>query len=296
MVDKIKKSCQALIFNWLVKDILNTPPLEPKENGLTIVSMLCHADVMMYLLAIKSFYRRLLRGRIVIINDGTLNARDIELLKRHVNPAEFIKAESLQSSSCPTYISWKKLFCIANCITDSFAIQLDSDTLTVGDIPEVREHVDSGTSFILGTWKNQEIGSMAEAREAVEHDPSQHVQMVAERNFDKLARFSSLRYVRGCSGFDGFAKNLFELHDLEELSRQMFQIIGNKWNEWGSEQTASNIIIANAERARVLPYPQYYSYWGTVEEASFIHFVGTHRYSGGIYLQEAKKVIKTLQG
>jgi len=249
----------------------------------------------MYLLAIKSFYRNLGRGRIVIINDGTLTPGDIDLLKNHVRPSEFVLAESLVSAMCPSYISWKKLFCIARCIKHSFTIQLDSDTLTVGDITDVQRCVDTETSFILGTWKDQEVGSMLEACQAVQTDPSQHVQMVAERNFDRLRNFQSLRYVRGCSGFDGFAKRSFDLPQLEELSQQMVRIIGNKWNEWGSEQTTSNIIIANAVKAQVLPYPKYYSYWGSVEKANFIHFVGTYRHSGGVYAREAKKVIETLQ-
>jgi hypothetical protein len=295
VITKARRFWQSRRFDWAVSEILNTAPLEPKEDEPTIVSMLCHADIMMYLLAIKSFYHCLGRGRIVIINDGTLSSQDVKLLNDHVKPSEIIKAESLNSAICPRYISWKKLFCIANCIKDSFTIQLDSDTLTVGEITEVRQHIDTGTSFILGTWKNQEIGSMSEAVQAARANPSEHVQMVAERNFDKLPDFRSLRYVRGCSGFDGFARNLFELHDLEELSQQMFKLIGNKWNEWGSEQTASNIIVANATKSRVLPYPKYYSYWGDAENATFVHFVGTHRYSSGLYAREAKQVIKALR-
>jgi len=249
----------------------------------------------MYLLAIKSFYRKLRRGRVIIINDGTLSKGDIDLLKEHVKPIEIIQAKSLESSKCPSYISWKKLFCIAQTVKESFTIQLDSDTLTVGEIPDVRRCVDTETSFILGTWENQRIGTMSEACQAVQANSSQHVQMVAERNFDKLPAFQSLRYVRGCSGFDGFARDSFDFRDLENLSQQMFRIIGNKWNEWGSEQTASNIIIANSPRSQVLPYPKYYSYWGSAETADFIHFVGTYRYSGGVYIQEAKKVIDALK-
>jgi hypothetical protein len=294
IVTKLKRSYRRRLFDWRVSDILKTPPLEPKDEEPTIVSMLCHSDVMMYLLAIKSFYRSLGRGRIVIINDGTLDSGDIDLLRHHVRPAEMIPAASLTSEACPAYISWKKLFCIARCIKNSFTIQLDSDTLTVGDVPEVRRHIESGTSFILGTWKNQTIGTMQEAMEAVRDHPSQHVQMVAERNFDKLPDFRARRYVRGCSGFDGFARGLFDMKELEELSQQMFKLIGNKWNEWGSEQTASNIVIGNAQKAEVLPYPKYYSYWGAVEEAAFVHFVGTHRYANGIYAAEARKVIESL--
>jgi hypothetical protein len=281
IASKIKRSYHSRRFDWLVRGVLNTKPLEPRDDEPTIVSMLCHRDVMMYLLAIKSFYRNLGRGRIIIINDGTLTRDDKELLKKHVKPSWFVEAKSLVSDDCPSYISWKKLLCIAQYVQKSFTIQLDSDTLTVGDIKDVQKCIDSDTSFILGTWENQTIDSMVEACEAVQSESSHD--------------FQNLRYARGCSGFDGFAKSSFDLGQLESLSKQMFGIIGDKWNEWGSEQTASNIVVANSARATVLPYPKYYSYWGTVEKADFIHFVGTYRFSGGVYAREARKVIETLR-
>jgi hypothetical protein len=47
------------------------------------------------------------------------------------------------------------------------------------------------------------------------------------------------------------------LKDLEAFSRSVFGVIGPKWGEWGSEQTMSNILFANAPRGIALPYPAY---------------------------------------
>jgi hypothetical protein len=249
----------------------------------------------MYLLAIKSFYRALGHGRIVIINDGTLSTQDIQILDRHVRPSDYVQAKDLTSSRCPSYISWKKLYCLSSYIQEGFAIQLDSDTLTLGqDIPEVKQCIKEDRSFILGTWKGQKIAPMVEAIELAKKNPSNHVQMISERNFDKLPNYEQKRYVRGCSGFDGFSKNSFNMDMLESFSSRMYEIIGAKWNEWGSEQTISNVIVANSERAMLLPYPKYYNYWGKVEPGEFVHFVGSHRYHGSIYLNEAKKIIRVL--
>ena len=285
-------------FDWAVRGVLETPPIIPHEGPLVIVSMVCHRDLLMYLLAIKTFYRRLGFGRIVVIDDGTLTIADKEIIRYHVQPAEIVPASSLSSPACPTYISWKKLFCIANYIHDSFVIQLDSDTLSVSaDLPEVRDFVLSDTSFILGTWANQNVVSMLEAVEAARQSSYAHVQMVAEQNFDRLPGCASLKYFRGCSGFDGFSKGLFTIKDLEEFSRSMFAIIGDKWSEWGSEQTMSNVLVANAPRMGLLPYPTYNNYWGTEEaEQKFIHFVGTYRFHGGVYLRAAQAALAELCG
>ncbi len=283
-------------FDWMVRGVLETPPIEPHEGPLVIVSMVCHRDLLMYLLAIKTFYRRLGFGRIVVIDDGTLTIADKEVIRHHVQPAEIVPARSLSSPACPSYISWKKLFCIANFIHDSFVIQLDSDTLSVSaDLSEVRDFVLSDASFILGTWADQRVVSMEEAVEAARESSSTHVQMVAEQNFDRLPGFASLKYFRGCSGFDGFSKGLFRMRDLEEFSRAMFSIIGDKWSEWGSEQTMSNVLVANAPRMGMLPYPAYYNYWGTEEaEQKFIHFVGTYRYHGGVYRRAVRASLREL--
>jgi len=284
-------------FDWAARGVLKTPPIVPEEGPLVIVSMVCHRDLLMYLLAIKTFYRRLGFGRIVVIDDGSLTPEDLEVIRHHVRPSEIIPAKSLSSPACPSYISWKKLFCIAKFIDESFVIQLDSDTLSVSpDLSEVRDLVLSDASFILGTWANQEVVTMQEAVYAARESTSTHVQMVAEQNFDKLSGFSSKKYFRGCSGFDGFAKGLFNMKDLEEFSAEMFSIIGDKWSEWGSEQTMSNVLVANSPRMGLLPYPEYYNYWG-VEEAQqkFIHFVGTYRYHGGVYLKSVQTALAELR-
>lgn len=295
MLEEPQKLISRQYFNWVARNVLATPPLEPRPGEAVIVSMLCHRDVLMYLLAIKTFYRRLGSGNIVIIDDGTLTESDRGLLAHHVKPSEIVPARSLESSACPSYISWKKLFCIANFLRDGFVIQLDSDTLTVGnDLDEVRACVASGTSFILGTWANQTVTPMHEAVAAARESTSDHVQMVAEQNFDRLPNYTALKYVRGCSGFDGFARNLFTLKDIESFSTSMFEIIGKKWGEWGSEQTMSNVLVANSPRGIALPYPSYYNYWGKEEAAKFVHFVGTYRYHNGVYARAVRGALAEL--
>ena len=42
------------------------------------------------------------------------------------------------------------------------------------------------------------------------------------------------------------------MKDLEDFSQAMFSIIGDKWGEWGGEQTMSNVLVANAPRMGLL--------------------------------------------
>lgn len=294
MLRQITKHVQRRVFNWQCRAAPHTAPINPIGASPIIVSMVCKRDLTMYLLAIKSFYHWLGRGQVVIINDGTLSDRDLALIKGHVRPLAIYDAAKLASPKCPKYISWKKLFCIAECIQDEYTIQLDSDTLTLSDIPEIAEYVDSNTSFILGTKTGVALQPIDLAINAARKSTSEHVQISAERHFDQLPGYPNLKYVRGCSGFDGFGKGAFDLKFLEEFSAVMYAAIGGKWNEWGSEQTTSNYIIANAGNSAVLPFPRYYSYWGKTEPAAFAHFIGAYRYQGGVYSRQARECLQRL--
>jgi hypothetical protein len=74
--------------------------------------------------------------------------------------------------------------------------------------------------------------------------------------------------------------------------------VKDKWDEWGSEQVTTNLLIANLEGACPLPSPKYVSYWAHPDvpynDASFLHFIGPYRFANGYYLKQARNVIATL--
>jgi len=294
---KVRNWISKLYFSYHCKNILSTPPLKPKGDRLLIVSMVCHLDVIMYLIAIKSLYFYLKKGQIIIINDGTLTSKDISLLKHHVSPIQIINTEDIDTGKCPHGGCWERLVFIADCIKENYVIQLDSDTVTFNSIPEVIDCVGKNISFILGTMNSQKIESIENVYKKMAMVNGNHVQTVAEKNFDKLSNYSKFKYVRGCAAFAGFARNSFSRLDIENFSQQMQKNIGTKWLEWGSEQVTSNFIIANSSPSIVLPYPKYAGFrpWRSFENSSFLHFVGTYRFKKGIYMKLAKEIIKKLR-
>lgn len=293
MLYRFRQHLKKQWFNARCRRILSTPPIKPTKSRLTIMTMLCHADLIMYLIAIKSFYFHIGEGRIVILNDGTLTPKDIELLTYHVSPSEIVNTSELKSNKVPQYISWKKLLFISDRVKENYVIQLDSDTVTVGSIPEVVECVRENRSFILGTWKDQRVEPMRETCQRVKSSDIKHVQIVAEKNFDKLPNYHQLNYVRGCSGFDGFSIGSFSLSQIETFSSQMDRLIGSIWCNWGSEQTTSNYLIANTPGAMVLPYPKYAGFQLRTYDASvFLHFNGTHRFKKGVYVKTTRNFLE----
>jgi hypothetical protein len=257
----------------------------------------------MYLIAVKSFARYLPLREIVALNDGSLTPLDRTVLQTHLPGLRLVPIVGLGSEHCPKGGCWERLLFIAGAVSQGYVVQLDADTLTLGDPVEVREAVREGTCFTLGTKMGREIVSAAEAAEAMQppsdgRDPMRvHIQVAAERALGRLEG-TGRRYVRGNAGFAGYAQDSFRREDVEDFSREMASLLGpTRWSEWGSEQFTSNYFVANAPSARILPSPDYCRFdgpgldWETGGQ-KFLHFMGTTRFQGGTYARVARRVIR----
>ena len=72
--------------------------------------------------------------------------------------------------------------------------------------------------------------------------------------------------------------------------------LGARWDEWGTEQVASNFAIANTPGAVVLPWPEHACHDPAIDagRAEFLHFVGTHRFEGGTYAALSRAAIAAM--
>jgi hypothetical protein len=264
--------------------------------------MICHGEVVMYLLAVKSFCRQLGRNpNVVLLDDGSLTSQDYATIAQHLPEARIVHISKVAPANCPKGSCWERLLLIGDLVGDSYVIQIDSDTLTLNSISEIRECVDSNRSFtLMGDRSFPEIESMTSASVRYKDHSSQMVQAICERSFDELPESATFNYVRGNAGFAGFAKGSFNREKVEYFSSLMRRIAKQRWDEWGSEQVTSSLIIANTKGSNPLSFPKYLSYWAhpdvSYDQASFIHFIGPHRYDNGFYLKSAKKMIAALKG
>lgn len=299
MLFRVRSAIKKKWFGVCCRDILSTPPVKIRENNLIIVSMISHLDLIQYLVAIKSLYNKINSGQIVIISDGSLIETDLEVLRTHVSPIEIVNVNDVNTKECPRGGTWERLFIIANYVQDNYVIQLDSDTITLNEIPEVLNYIGKNHSFLLGTEYGQNIVKMEEARLRMKNSSSKHIQALAEINFNLLKNYSSLKYARGCSAFTGFAKNSFSEKTIVNFSLEMEKILGEKWHSWGTEQVTSNFIISNSAHPNILPFPKYRTYYFKNSipyiKSSFLHFIGTDRFKKGVYLKTARTVIANLK-
>ena len=296
MLYRITNWWQRLRFDQIAKTILQTSPLKINSSNLRIVSSVSHEDLLMYLIAIKSFYRFVQNGDVVILNDGSLTEDDIGILKQHVNPIAILDLEKVPYSHGKKGVRWGILLAIADMLDDHYVLHIDSDTLTLGHPTEVVEAISTNRSFTLGTKDGTNLVSADQISDFVKNNPSAHVQVVAERNLSKLDNREHLKYVRGNSGLTGYAKGSFSREIAESFYLDMERLIGGKIKERGSFQFSSNFFVANGIDPLVLPLERYPcvtpQILESLEPSVFLHFIGRYRFDGGLYRDLVRQFLK----
>ena len=285
-----------------IRAILDTPPIRPATDGLVLFSMIGTAVLLPYLVAVKSLWHQLQRGRIVILDDGTLTASDKAVLARHCGDPEIIDIGAVQTGEFPRGGTWERLLTILDRRSNEYWIQLDSDTVTLGPVLEVEQAIQMNRSFTLLGGTDGEIGALPlpeiAARLYPQGPEEGHIQSRVESRMHEMRNDLPWRYIRGCSGFAGFAAgNAGRLLAAAFLS-EMERLVGpDDITIWGTEQITSNFIVANEVSPVLLPSARYVNYGGEPwpDGTGFVHFVGTHRYDNDAYAEQSRRVIATLQ-
>lgn len=298
---KLKRSWGKRSFDRVAEGILSTAPLCLQGDSPLFLSVVCHRDVAAYLLAIKSLYVGVGHGRLVVINDGSLISDDLVTLRHHIPDLEVIDINAIETGpSCPRAGCWERLVKIVELSADNYVIQADADILASSAIPEVIQCWQENRSFLLGTGAGQQISTAQATARMVQGWIKTHnwnppsVGVEAEALLDTLPNAAQRSYVHASAGFAGFARGAFRMSDLEWFSTYMNEMLGaQRWREWGTEQIASNYILANALGTSVLPFPKYACFEPHLKQGNhaLLHFIGSYRYNGGVYRRRAAEFI-----
>lgn len=295
--DNLRRRWDVRQFNKAAAGVMDTPPLVLGKDGPMLLSMVHHRDVLPYLMALKSFARHLLPSRVVVVADKTIDAHDEAMFRQQVPEIELRRAREFERPGVPVGGTWERLMAISHYVSEAYVIQLDADTMTLADVDHVADCFKRNVSFTIGTYDLQAKVGVAEvsrwAQSHCETYASPHIQLVCEAALLTAAAAGDPGkfYIRGCSGFAGFGRGSFSPDDLVALSRRMQQHVGDAWAKWGTEQFASNFVVANIPESEVLPHPVYTTPNKIDHTTAFVHFIGPHRYLKGIYLNEARKFL-----
>jgi len=298
MFYRLRKSLANGRFNRETKNLLRTRPIDYKEAPLSIVSMVENKDVQMYILAVKALYRRLGRGKIVAIIDADLPPSSRDLIREHLGSVEFVLLDSIDTGTCQRGGTWERvLFCVDRSATD-YVIQIDADVLCFGPMEEVLECADRNRAFTIA--ENMPVQPLVSWVEKGIERNHPHIVTTFEVKAREFPNADKWLYVRGSSGFAGFAKGGVTRAILEEFHAGGAKVHGSRWTEWGTEQIASNFAVANSPDSLPLPYPKYATFepeyatfqkQGIGADMSVLHFIGAFRFDLGTFSALANREI-----
>ena len=296
MLYRVRREIDLRRFSRKIAGILETKPLCVANAPLAVVSMVANRDVPMYVAAIKSFYPKLGGGKIVAIVDRDMPSALRDTLRHHIDGIELAILEDIPAGTCQRGGTWERLlFCLDRSECE-YTIQLDADTLCVSEeVNEVVACVRANRAFTMADGFTRQ--PLLEAAAMAEATPSDYIGIVAERAFARYPGHEQLYYIRGSSGFAGFAKGGFTRTQMDSFHQEMEKLVGEKrWREWGSEQCGSNWAVANSPDPIVLPYPEYGSFNGRVlrHRAKLFHFIGRYRFQEDYFARRTQELIAAL--
>ncbi len=293
---RLRRDFNRSRFMSAAAGVLACPPLARGQEPFTALSMVHTRDVLPYLVALRSFALQANPERVVVVCDPTITDEDRSTLTQAVPHIELRRAEEFRSGHTPVGGCWERLYAITGYTPKGPVVQLDADTVTRGSIAEVVQAVRADLGFVLGEEPAQQLVTLQAAHERAARwqSPTMHVQALSEFVMS-TAGLKDQMYVRGCAGFTGFRRDDSLRERLLAFSSAMAALTGGRWSEWGTEQVASNYLVANQAGTRVLPFPDY----GTPDQYQhsprFVHFIGSMRFESGRYREAAREVIGTLR-
>jgi hypothetical protein len=281
MLYRLRRKYNYWRFDQIIAAIHDTPPVRVVDSDLRILSMIAERDIAMYLMAVKILYRRIGHGQFVLIIDRDLPQSRRDELRRHLGgTVEFVILEDIPVGRCQRGGTWERLLTCLDWSERYYVVQMDADTLAMEDIPEVHDAIAANRAFTIGEGTPLQSFDEAAAWMRNVTNPS-HIIDAAQLAFAQHPDRARLNYIRGSSGFAGFGKGAVTRALAEDFHVRMEEILGReRWREWGTEQVASNFVVANSPEPLVLPYPDYASIGPGVDitRVRFGHFIGTYRF------------------
>ena len=302
LLSRVNQRLRRDYFRWhygtTARSILDTAPLARGAEPFTLLSMVHQRDVFPYLVALKSFARQANPRRVVIVCDPSIGDAERAIFMRHIPHVELRGAVEFVHPEIPRGGTWERIFAISHYVKEDYVVQMDADTTTTGAIPEVLAAIRDASGFAIGEVPGQQLMTLQGACENATpwiEDGSTHVISFAEVALPKVGLANNRMYVRGCSGFSGFPASVGMVDELVDFSARMRRHLGERWNQWGTEQVTSNYIVANSRNPFVLPYPKY----GTPDTADnstvFWHFIGPMRFINTKYATVTRGLVDSLR-
>ena len=141
-----------------IAHVLDTPPVTAREDGLAIVAELGTTDLLRFLVAAKSLWRQLRRGRFVIAGDRSLTGADRAILAHHLDDPEFAHAPG---GEFPPGLPWEAFELAFARRRTEYWLVLSPGLVASGSLADVVMAIAANRSLALGHAPGGLIGLSA---------------------------------------------------------------------------------------------------------------------------------------
>ncbi|MDO8938530.1 MAG: hypothetical protein Q7U98_05180 [Methylicorpusculum sp.] len=271
--------------NFIFRHILKTNPVACNPaSDVNYLTLVCHRDVNICILAIKSFLRFYNSIRITLQDDGSLTTQDIAKFKHHIPGIDILlrqDADKRINSQLNNElfemrkkdVSFLKLIDV-NLLFEGRRIVADSDILFLKQPTEVIDWIETKHSKPF-------YHQVSNANKAFE----------AQLPLLNSQLGTALKEIDYCSGFIGFN----ESQPLDHIIH-ITQVLNKISQVWGLEQNIYAFLLK--ERSTLLNPLKYLAIKDStdpksLENACMLHYVGKLKHTN--YLTDAKTVINSLR-
>lgn len=317
----------AYRLNWLLnkygdgilfRAVARTAPIRVNPNANTgIHTAVPHKYVFAYITAIKSFLRYYSDIAVYVHDDGTLSDADQSLINYHIPGVQIIKRswanenfsalihdeflETVRSS----YTSYLKLFDPSLVGRHRRIIVMDTDVLFLRQPDAIIRWIQNGGNpwfHRSEPWiksSDSKLNAKQKATSSATAAPT-HIQGMVVECIEDMSKSLGKHYkfVNGFnSGLLGYERGVIDYKELRELLSHLYDRFGERIFKWGSEQTMHGLLLCS-KGALELPMDDYMVYTNLTHKktahATFVHFIGEHRYRHMLYPRLAARVIREL--
>jgi hypothetical protein len=269
--------------------------------------MLGHAELQMYLVAIKSFLRFQPQARVTAHSDGSLSPDDEALLCTHIPGIRVIgtnEADERAKKELNPYLaewrardaSWRRVIDTELWCETPRRMIIDSDILIIRRPDAVLDWISGGGGtrpLMFGSTDPLPAGPIPEG---VGKRPIQNVFRERLAQFAREAGGPPGFYQGGTSGYYGCTREL-SLAEIERLIRAGLAA-GIPMAEWGGEQCLVVYVLSSSNPIR-LDVRKYFNFapeaMDRLNEVAVAHFYGTFRFHGGVYHRLGAEVVRELK-
>lgn len=308
MFYRLRKRLNTVRFWVAARGVYDTPstPCDPAADC-TIHTMLGQADLLMYLVAIKSFLRFRPVARVAAHSDGSLRPEHEALLRKHVPGIRVIsttEANERAKKELNPFLaewrardaSWRRLIDTELWCETHRRMIIDSDILTIRRPDAVLEWIadkDGTRPLMFGATDSLPAGPIPEG---TGRRPIQNVFRERLAQFAKEANGPAEFYQGGTSGYYGCRREI-SLAEIERLIRAGLAA-GVPMAEWGGEQCLVVYRLSTSDPIR-LNVRKYFNFapeaMDRLNEVAVAHFYGTFRFCRGVYSRLAAEVVHDLK-